>query len=73
MEQSYLLLISLLSLYSYLVVTEFWVHNKHVTGSPQTALFISVVSEVTIVLVVSGLHRDQSKESTVIGTTGAEG
>lgn len=57
----------------YLVVTEVWVHNEHMTGSPQTALFISSVAEVTIVEIVSGLHRDQSEEPTVIGTTGTEG
>lgn len=57
----------------YLVVTEFGVHNKHMAGSPQTALVISSVAEVAIVEVISGLHRDQSKEPTVIRTTGAEG
>lgn len=67
------LLYLILSLYSYLVVTEVWVHDEHVTGSPQTALFISSVAEVKVVVVVSGLHRDQSEEPTVIGTTGAEG
>lgn len=54
----------------YLVMTEVWVHNEHVTGSPQTTLFISSVAEV---MIIRGLHRDQSKESPVIRTTGAEG
>lgn len=57
----------------YLVVTEFWVHNEHMTGSPQTTIFISFIPEVTIIEVVSSLHRDQSKEPTVIRTTGTEG
>lgn len=61
-----------LSLKSYLVVTEVWVHYEHVTGSPQTPLFIPSVAEATIFLVISGLHRDKSKESAVIRTTGAE-
>lgn len=54
------------------MVTEVLVHNKHVTGSPQTALFISSIAEGTIVMVVRGLHCDQSEESAVIRTTCAE-
>lgn len=57
----------------YLVVTEFWVHDEHVTGRPQTTILISSIAEVTIIEVIRSLHRDQSKEPTVIRTTGAEG
>lgn len=57
----------------YLVVTELWVHNEHMAGSPQPALLVSPIAEVTVVGVVGCLHRDQSKEPPVVGTTGAEG
>lgn len=57
----------------YLVLAEVWVHDEHVTGSPQTALFISSTAEMKLVVVISGLHRDQPEESAVVRTTGAEG
>lgn len=57
----------------YLVMTELWVHNEHMAGSPQPAILVSPIAEVTVVGVVGCLHRDQSKEPPVVGTTGAEG
>ena len=57
----------------HLVMTEFWIHDEHMARSPQAALLVSAVSEVTVVQVVGGLHGDESKEAAVVGATGAEG
>lgn len=54
-------------------MAEFWVYNEHVAGGPQAALLVSSVSKVTVIRVVSGLHCDQSEESSVVWTAGAEG
>lgn len=56
----------------YLVQTEFRVDDKHVTGGPQTALFLTSPAKVTVLEIIGGLHGDQTKESSVIGTAGAE-
>lgn len=54
-------------------MTEVRVHNEDMTGGPQTSLIISSVAEVTVVMVISSLHRDQSEKSPVIRATGTEG
>lgn len=56
----------------YLVQTEFWVYDKHMTRGPQTALFLTSPDKVTVLEIIGGLHGDQTKESPVIRTAGAE-
>lgn len=56
----------------YLVETEFWVHDEHMTRGPQTALFLTSPAEGTVVQVIGGLHGDQAEEPPVIRATGAE-
>lgn len=55
------------------MVTKVWVHNKNMAGRPQTTLFISAIAKVVVVVVLCGLHCDQSKESSIVWTTSTEG
>lgn len=54
-------------------MAEFRVDYEHVTGSPQPALFLPVTIAIVTVVVMGGLHGDQSEEASVVGATGAEG